>query len=370
MTKTEINNNLIFLMKTGSQAYGTTTPESDIDYGGVCMPSINVLLGIDEFDQDNKWVDDFGQKVDKIIYSVNKAINLLMENNPNMMDYLCSPEHAVIYRHDLWKKVQDNAHLFISKKTYKSYLGYATSQLNRIETHRKYLLNPPTLKSRNDFGLPEHTVFPETQYKTIMRIASEFIDPSNQDEFRKEMEYMLDTNGAFIIKRFVGANSLQDAIEMFKTRQDQYLRMIGSLSTHLLADEYKNIAKTELSYMNNVRDYERYLEWDRDRNEKRKELERKCGYDAKHASHCIRLTRMALEIMEGKGINVDRRLIDADELLDIRLGNWTYQQVIDLAKDLQNKAHIAAKNCDLIDVPDRDAVINLQKNIMTEYYNI
>jgi hypothetical protein len=104
--------------------------------------------------------------------------------------------------------------------------------------------------------------------------------------------------------------------------------------------------------------------------QKRKELERKCGYDAKHASHCIRLTRMALEIMEGKGINVDRRSIDADELLDIRLGNWSYQKVIDLAKDLQNKAHIAAKNSELIDVPDRDAIINLQKNIMTEYYKI
>ena len=50
--------------------------------------------------------------------------------------------------------------------------------------------------------------------------------------------------------------------------------------------------------------------------------------NSKHAAHCIRLVRMGNEILTTGKVNVDRRGIDAEELLDIRLGNVEYDVVL------------------------------------------
>lgn len=78
-----------------------------------------------------------------------------------------------------------------------------------------------------------------------------------------------------------------------------------------------------------------YWNWKKNRNEKRSELEEHFGFDTKHASHCIRLMKMGVEALETGQIIVKRP--DAQELLDIRNGKWTYEQVIESAEYLDNK---------------------------------
>ena len=56
--------------------------------------------------------------------------------------------------------------------------------------------------------------------------------------------------------------------------------------------------------------------------------------NSKHAAHCIRLVRMGNEILTTGKINVDRRGIDADELLNIRLGNVDYDTILTTAENL------------------------------------
>lgn len=369
MNKQEIQENLVFLMLRGSQAYGTNTPESDMDYGGICMPTEDVLFGIDKFEQDDTWVDDSGDKSDKSIYVFGKAIDLLTENNPNMLDYLCAPERCVIHTSRVWDKVRDNADLFISRDTKNSFLGYALAQLGRIKTHRSYLLNPQLEPKREDYGLPEQSIFPETQYESIAKMASEFIAPELHDEFNKEMSYMLDTEGAFIVKKYVDISNYKMAIDFFKVRQEQFLRMVASIKGKFLAPEYHDMAKRELNYIADVRNYKRYQAWAVGRNDKRRALEEKCGYDSKHGSHLLRLTRMAAEIMEGKGILVDRTNIDAQELLDIRLGNQSYETIIEKANEAEARANRAYKTSTLQDKPNYAAITELKRAILHDWFH-
>lgn len=56
--------------------------------------------------------------------------------------------------------------------------------------------------------------------------------------------------------------------------------------------------------------------------------------NSKHAAHCIRLVRMGNEILTTGKVNVDRRGIDAEELLEIRLGNVSYEVVLAEAEKL------------------------------------
>jgi predicted nucleotidyltransferase len=73
--------------------------------------------------------------------------------------------------------------------------------------------------------------------------------------------------------------------------------------------------------------------------EKRKALREKFGFDTKYAYHTIRLSRMILEFLdnEGQGMNVYRVGIDSENLVDIRNGKYTYEEVIVEVEYLNDK---------------------------------
>jgi predicted nucleotidyltransferase len=71
---------------------------------------------------------------------------------------------------------------------------------------------------------------------------------------------------------------------------------------------------------------------DRDMGAKRKELVEKFGYDTKNAMHIIRLTREGMELAKTGEMNVSRT--DADELINIRRGCYSLEQVKKYASEL------------------------------------
>ena len=75
--------------------------------------------------------------------------------------------------------------------------------------------------------------------------------------------------------------------------------------------------------------------WLENRNEKRRELDIKYGYDTKHGMHLVRLMRMGQEILDGKGVQVFRP--DREELLAIRKGAWKFDELIEWTLKSQEK---------------------------------
>jgi len=78
-----------------------------------------------------------------------------------------------------------------------------------------------------------------------------------------------------------------------------------------------------------------YWTWKKNRNATRSELEEQFGYDTKHAMHLVRLLRMGVEALTEGVLHVKRA--DAQELLTIRHGAWTYEQVIEYATEMDAK---------------------------------
>lgn len=60
--------------------------------------------------------------------------------------------------------------------------------------------------------------------------------------------------------------------------------------------------------------------------EKRKQLVERHGYDSKNAAHLIRLLRMGIEFLRDGRLYVER-LVDNNELLEIKRGEWSLAQV-------------------------------------------
>lgn len=87
---------------------------------------------------------------------------------------------------------------------------------------------------------------------------------------------------------------------------------------------------------------------------KRKELVQKFGYDVKNACHLIRLLRMGDEFLRTGRLNVWRD--DREELLQIKRGQWSIDQVHDEASRLFARMHAALPLSPLPETPDFGAI--------------
>lgn len=118
---------MIFATFGGSHAYGTNTPDSDIDVRGCALNSRTDILGRTNFEQviDNP--------TDTTIYSFNKLIHLLSDCNPNTIELLgCKPEQYVFFN-DIGKMMVEQRNMFLSQKAVHAFGGYATQQLRRLQ---------------------------------------------------------------------------------------------------------------------------------------------------------------------------------------------------------------------------------------------
>ncbi|MHA1755523.1 MAG: nucleotidyltransferase domain-containing protein [Promethearchaeota archaeon] len=115
--------------------------------------------------------------------------------------------------------------------------------------------------------------------------------------------------------------------------------------------------------------YKQYLDWKRNRNPKRAELENNFGYDTKHAMHLVRLLKMGLEILiEGK-VYVNRGSIDGPQLRAIRSGEWSYEKVIEFAEKYEILLDEAYVKSSLPHTVDFNKINELVINLTKRYWN-
>ncbi|WAH36043.1 nucleotidyltransferase domain-containing protein [Alicyclobacillus dauci] len=81
----------------------------------------------------------------------------------------------------------------------------------------------------------------------------------------------------------------------------------------------------------------------------------KWGYDTKNAMHLVRLYRMGYEALTDGVIRVGRP--DAEELLEIRNGAWSLQQVEQFAEEMNRKCEAALAETKLPDEPDTERIL-------------
>jgi len=137
-------NNMIYKVITGSVAYGTRTPESDTDYSGIFIPTEDYVLGLHKCDQVNLGTKNHGlnrkntkDDIDFTLYNIVKFIHLAIGNNPNIIELFFMPKNCVLYKHPITEELLNNYHLFISKKAFHTFTGYAYAQRKKLETKKE-----------------------------------------------------------------------------------------------------------------------------------------------------------------------------------------------------------------------------------------
>jgi predicted nucleotidyltransferase len=100
---------------------------------------------------------------------------------------------------------------------------------------------------------------------------------------------------------------------------------------------------------------------------KRKALVEKFHFDTKNASHLIRLLKMGIEFLQAGELQVYREH-DSQQLMAIKRGEWSLEQVKTEATHLFRKAEEAYEKSELPETPDRNRINSLLIDILREHF--
>ena len=319
-TNEHLKNNIILLTLGGSHAYGTNTPDSDIDIRGCALNKKEEILTNINFE------NFVNEETDTVIYGFNKLISLLTNTNPNTVEMLgCKPEHY-IYLHPIGKELINHTHMFLSQKAVYSFGGYASSQLRRLDNK--------AVRSASQLEREEHIfnsiknayyTFSEKYFEFMEDSIRLYIDKSNQEEY--DTEIFMDIN-----------------------------------LHHYPLRDYKSM----WSEMNNiVKDYSKIG--------KRNKNAIEHGKLGKHMMHLVRLYYMCFDILEKERV-ITYRENEHDELMEIRNGKYLNEhdqpipEFYEMVDQLEKRLKYDKKNTSLPPKPDykkiNDFVMSVNERVV------
>lgn len=297
---------------SGSLAYGTNLPTSDVDIRGLFSAAPECIRTPFFPIKEQTLVDEEDGK----IYELTNFFKLFTEMNPNIIELMFVEESDLIMTTDIYDYLRKEAPGLLSKKVAFSFSGYAMAQLKRIRGHDKWINNPQPEGAPTQMG--------------FMRLVFNFTDRRiiKHNEFMSELENLNDSCVLFpygndtyaVIKaeespRMFNADGSIRRVD-YEALPDEVKKQKPLMVVKYLAEDHK-VAKEK---------HRNYWTWKAERNETRHQLEVNFGYDTKHAMHLVRLMRMAEEILSTGEVLVKRP--DAKELLDIRGGAWKLDDLL------------------------------------------
>lgn len=212
-----LSSRLILKALSGSQAYGTNTPESDIDYRGICIPPVDHLLGLHEFEARHT------EKPDEVIYSLKKFTILALQNNPNILDTLFLNDDKILFINEYGRELRSLADDFLSKRVYKTYGGYAKAQLegmmNRGGKENHGVRAELIAKHGYDCKHGLHLI-------RLLRMGCEILETGKVNVFRPDAQELLAIKG--------GAYSVTEILKMAASLEE---RLNEAYDRTLLPDE-------------------------------------------------------------------------------------------------------------------------------------
>ncbi len=117
---------IIYRCVVGSQAFGLSDEESDVDRRGIYLPSAELhwsLYGVPEQIENNDTQETY--------WELQKFIVMALKANPNILECLYTP--LVEFASPLAQKLLEKRRIFLSKLIYQTYNGYVMSQFKKLE---------------------------------------------------------------------------------------------------------------------------------------------------------------------------------------------------------------------------------------------
>ena len=382
---------LLYRYVRGSQAYGTNTPESDQDEGGIFIAPQEWVDGLG-FDYAEEVSDD---KHDTVWWELGKFMRLLCTSNPTVLEALFVPDDKVLYEHPIMTEIKKDRDKFITKACFKPFGGYATSQIAKAQGQNKKIhwdIQEMTRKTPLDFC---YTFKNQGSQNIQDWLAERGLDqkycglvniPNMKDTYGVYYDFasFIHFEGLYkegkalhnVVSQHFGL-SYDEAMKVYnRIKNKEFYGYAGIVHPDGKSNEVRlsSIPKGEdpicflvynqNGYESHCRKYKEYIEWKEHRNKARYEnnlegleKDKEKFYDSKNMMHCFRLLSMCIEVAEGKGILIDRTHIDRDFLMDVRNRKYTYDELMGKLLELKARMDVAIE------------ASTIRENIDVEYVN-
>ncbi|MFY7911646.1 MAG: DNA polymerase beta superfamily protein [Emticicia sp.] len=306
---------IIYKAIVGSQAYGTNTQNSDVDFKGVYAQLVDDLIGFN-------YKEQIEVSKDECYYEVRRFLQLLQSANPTMLELLYIPDDCVIEKHPAFELIIENKHRFLTKKCLHSFGGYAVAQIKKAK------------------GLDKKLNW--EQDKVVRKTPFDFC-------------YVYEDGKTTTLLHYLDKNKLSEAqcglvaLNHFKDCYALYYDFSGDLGYRGIVSEKGNEVKlssipkdekplcimnfNKEGYSSHCKDYVEYETWLKNRNVQRYvDIQyHQQQIDGKNLLHCRRLLDMAKEIATEKTIIVRRK--NAQDLLKIRRGEINLAEFMQTAEE-------------------------------------
>jgi uncharacterized protein len=342
MTLKEAEKHLLFKVITGSRAYGLDTPESDTDIKGVFLLPNDYLLVGDYIPQISNETNDI------TYYELNRFMELLNANNPNIIEVLFSDQQDILFVDPRFEIVLKNKELFLTKNLKNTFGRYAISQISKARGLNKKIVNP------------------------ISEVKKSILDFCHI--FDKETGYMMTVTQWLIKKNYkqenIGLAKTPNGVELYKvyySDDDNFFRGI-------MNDNSQDVRHSEIpkgyplegflvynkdGYKCYCDEYREYWEWVKKRNPVRynDNISHDQNYDGKNMLHCNRLLDMAIEMAEGKGVILKRP--NREWLLSVKKGKLKYDEIIKIINEKKGRLDDVYLKSSLPDQIDENLIKNI-----------
>jgi len=340
---------LLFECITGSKAYGLDHALSDTDIKGVFISPKEDFYGLNYVGQIN------GETNDEMYYELGRFVELLLKNNPSMIELLHTPEDKILYEHPLFSKLKSIN--FLTNRCKDSFAGYAMTQVRKASGLNK--------KIRKPFKKEKKTIL-EFCYVLHGQGSMPLLDWLEKNDMQQEncglvnINHVRDLYGLYYDEN--------DSLDYMGVMHKSNATMVHLSSIPKGEKPVTYLSFNEDGYKPYCKDYRDDWQWVKNRNEERYEntLENGKNYDSKNMMHTFRLLNMAKEILTDEKVYVKRP--DREELFRVKNGEYTYEELMQKAKEKQAEIEDAYQTTKLPDKMDRSAAIRLLTDLRTAFY--
>lgn len=356
MSIEEIEKYLVYKVIAGSKAYGLDLPTSDTDIRGIYILPNEYLLGLGYCEQVNDNSNDI------VYYELNRFINLLSQNNPNILEELFVPEDKIIFISNKIKPLYDNREKFLTTKCRNTFGGYSISQIKKARGLNKKIVNP--IDKERKTPLDFCYIFEKDDGYTML--ARQWLRKHNAKQEWCGLAEL--PNGEQIYKVYI------DRLAEVKNNNPRYANIETNNFRGIVEPGSNELRHSEIpkghqleaflyynlnGYSTYCKEYREYWEWVTKRNPVRYNENTKHGkgYDGKNLMHCLRMLDMAIEVAQGKGVNLIRP--NREWLLSVRRGEINYDEIIYLIEQKRIEMDRAFSNSNLPDKVDKTFIHKL-----------
>lgn len=329
----EDNGWLLYKVVTGSTAYGTNLPTSDIDIRGVFKLPTDLLLSGYVVEQ----VHD--ETNDTVYYELGRFIELLIKGNPNILEMLFIDEEHIQYIDPKFKDCFYGNTSYITGNYVNATFGYCHSQIKKARGVNKKFVNPEdgVRKSMLNFC---YIITGDGETKPLLDM---WLSKEKQTDESEVNKFLSDFANSFGVKSVPNGNGLY---AVYPNMNDD-IKMNGLLSDYnstqfKLSSIPKDITVKPLivwfnedGFSVHCRKCREYNEWFENRNPDRYNHNYEVKYDSKNMMHCVRIL-MTLSVYLKTGV-LKVKLDDIDTLMRIRKSEMEYDEVLSIADNLRKE---------------------------------